>query len=41
MLKNGQTYISAHTARFLKYVWQFFDIMYERVKPAYKYTNKT
>ena len=31
MLKNGHTYF--HTARFLKYVWQLFNIMHERVNP--------
>ena len=36
MLKNGQTYFKniakscgVHTARFLEYVWPFFNIMYE------------
>ena len=36
MLKNGQTYFKNfavfHTARFLKYVWSFFNIIKEKVK---------
>ena len=35
MLKNGQTFLKfcdVNTARFLNYVWPFFNIMNERVK---------
>ena len=36
MLKSGQTYfksLAVYTAKFLKYVWPFFNIVYERVNP--------
>ena len=26
-----------HTARFLKYVWPFYNIMYERVKKPFEF----
>ena len=36
MLKNGQSHLkkssSVCTGRFLKHVWPFFNIMYEKVK---------
>ena len=44
MLSNGQTYFKnllfVHTARFLKYVWPFYNIMHERVNNKLKSGQK-
>ena len=43
MSQNGQTHfknLAAFTARFLKSVWQFWDIMHETVKAAIDVSRK-
>ena len=44
MLKNGQTNLKScvvHTARFLRYVWPFFNIMKYKVNPLLTYVTVT
>ena len=42
MAKHTLKSCGVHTARFLKCVWAFYNIMHERVKPAFgKYFCKS